>query len=143
MSAFGTNRTSSDVRLESAKRSEADMDRNTAAVFTPGRSPATIDTVARQPLKRRARRSKRHGENICQSAPMPTSRNGVRTRRGMRRNMRVGNEAEKAPPTEAPLYSEPLYSHFRNFHRIILGCANFDDLARNHFGDGIVAVDEA
>jgi hypothetical protein len=57
--------------------------------FYPG-IPATIDTALRRRLKRPARRSKRLGGIIYQSAPKLTSKNGVMMLRGTRRNMSAG-----------------------------------------------------
>src|ERR1700752_4278049 len=47
---------------------------------------------------------------------------------------------QQGPPTEAALHSEPPYGDLRNLRRIALSRTNFDDFAREHFGEGIVTV---
>jgi hypothetical protein len=44
------------------------------------------------------------------------------------------------PSTEAALHSEPPYGDLRNLRGIALSRTNFDDFAREHFGEGIVTV---
>jgi hypothetical protein len=71
--------------------------------FYPGSNPGDErhGTALRRTLRQHARPSKRHGGTICQSAPMPTSRNGGMMLPGTRRNMRDWIDGDQVRVTQS------------------------------------------
>jgi hypothetical protein len=66
--------------------------------FYPGSHPATIDTAPRRPLKRRAWRSRPHGEIICPGAAKPTLKNGAIKEAWTDEKYRRFDRHERMPP---------------------------------------------